>query len=397
MDPLMTQHGGTPPRVLEIQGMVGDYGSERHTAQLACGLHQRLGWPVWTLGPFSNSKLLSDMLDAARVPRLDADLKTLAGLWDNVQLVRRLIGELDIQIVHSHLRNADIVAALATWKTGAHWVPTLHGGTRVPMGNPLRQHLLWQLHRGFLTTRASTIIAISGYVKQHNVDDLELPPQAIEVVYNGTDPSRFVQTRPSHEVRQSIGVPADALMILWAGRFRPRKRAPDVIHLAERLASLGRPIHVVMAGDGPEMAESCDAVRARGLQACVHMLGRRTDMADLMNACDALLLTAEKEGFGRVVTEAMACSKPCIVYAGSGPTEIVADGITGFVVEPGDLGQLVQAVMMLADAPQRRQMMGAEGRRRFERLFTLDRFVDHTAAVLEHVLQSSVLANRASA
>ena len=93
----------------------------------------------------------------------------------------------------------------------------------------------------------------------------------------------------------------------------------------------------------------------------------------------------------------MACAKPAVVYGGSGPAEIVVDGRTGFVVEPDDMGQLVQAVIMLADHRQRRRMMGTAALDRFRRLFTVDRFVEQTARVLSRTLESPALSTRASA
>ena len=386
MNPPTALPSDAAPRILEIQGMVCGGESERHTVRLACGLTRERGWPVWCLGPFGRSPSLAATLDAAGVPHIDADLATLADLWNNVQLARRLINEHGIQVVHSHLRNADIVAALATWQTTARWVTTLHGRTRLAVGSDLRRHMLWQLYRGFLTTRASAVMAVAGTVKQHYTAELGLPSEAVQVVPAGLDVTPLTDAARVQEVRRAVGVPGDATMILWADPFSAPNRPDEVVRLARRLTGSPHESHVVTIGAGPQCAAVQRAVESSGLGLRVHRSARRVDVSDLLGACDIALVTAHGETAVRVVMATAAHGVPCIVHATSAPAELVVDGATGFVVEPDDWGQLVQATMMLADEPERRRMMGEAALSRYRRRYTLDRFVAQTSHVLGGVL-----------
>jgi glycosyltransferase involved in cell wall biosynthesis len=115
----------------------------------------------------------------------------------------------------------------------------------------------------------------------------------------------------------------------------------------------------------------------------IYLLGFRSDVAALMAACDIFVLPAPAEPFGLVLIEAMAMGKPVIAAAAGGPLEIVADGETGLLFEPGDAASLAAAMRRLLENPDLRQRMGQAGRRRYEEMFTAQRMAENMAAVYE--------------
>ncbi len=102
----------------------------------------------------------------------------------------------------------------------------------------------------------------------------------------------------------------------------------------------------------------------------IRLLGFRSDVSALMAACDLFVLPAPAEPFGLVVIEAMALGKPVIAAGAGGPLEIVANGETGLLFEPGNSESLAAAMkQLLADADLRKRM-GEAGRKRYEEMFT---------------------------
>ena len=95
-----------------------------------------------------------------------------------------------------------------------------------------------------------------------------------------------------------------------------------------------------------------------------------------MSACDIFVLPAPAEPFGLVLIEAMALGKPVIAAAAGGPLEIVADGETGLLFEPGNAASLAQAIKRLLADPELRQRMGKAGRKRYEEHFTARRMAE---------------------
>jgi len=87
-----------------------------------------------------------------------------------------------------------------------------------------------------------------------------------------------------------------------------------------------------------------------GLSERVHFLGHRSDVGELMNACDAIVHTSTSpEPFGQVVVEGMSAGKPVIASASGGVVEIISHGINGILVTPGDEDALASAISTLSN------------------------------------------------
>ena len=113
----------------------------------------------------------------------------------------------------------------------------------------------------------------------------------------------------------------------------------------------------------------------------VRLLGFRSDVSVLMAACDIFVLPAPAEPFGLVIIEAMALGKPVIAAGAGGPVEIVVDGETGLLFEPGNSQSLAVAMQrLLIDAPLR-QRMGEASRQRYAKFFTADQMAKKMLAV----------------
>jgi glycosyltransferase involved in cell wall biosynthesis len=108
-----------------------------------------------------------------------------------------------------------------------------------------------------------------------------------------------------------------------------------------------------------------------GLGNSVHFLGWRTDILAVMRRCDIVLLPSYTEGMPRSLLEAMALSKPIVTTRVGGVPELVRHGTDGFVLEPGDVDGIVNALRRLED-PRLRSAMGASGFQRVKEDFSLD-------------------------
>lgn len=127
--------------------------------------------------------------------------------------------------------------------------------------------------------------------------------------------------------------------------------------------------------------------QAESLGARVRMLGFREDIPDLMQAADIVAhCSTAPEPFGRVLVEAMLSGKPVVATAAGGPREIVEDGVTGFLTPPGDARALAAALKDLTDSVALRDQMGAAGRERAIRLFSLSLIREKTDALLQSLL-----------
>ena len=108
----------------------------------------------------------------------------------------------------------------------------------------------------------------------------------------------------------------------------------------------------------------------------------------MMAAADIFAMPSLGEPFGLVFLEAMAMQLPVVALDSGGAPEVVDDGVTGLLVEPGDTDGLTRRLLALLEDPERRQQMGAAGRQRVEALFTTPRMAADTATVYRRLTVS---------
>lgn len=140
---------------------------------------------------------------------------------------------------------------------------------------------------------------------------------------------------------------------------------------------------LVVAGDGDDRARL--EARASRVER-VRFLGRVSDvtLADLYRDCAFFVMPSRDEGFGLVFLEAMRAGKACIGGAGAA-AELIDDGVTGLVVDPGAAGQVLGAMVRLFREPGTRERMGRAGAARVAREFTETHFRSRFRALLGRV------------
>jgi phosphatidylinositol alpha 1,6-mannosyltransferase len=192
----------------------------------------------------------------------------------------------------------------------------------------------------------------------------------------GVDIELFDPARRSERLRADLA-PDGELLVGYVGRIAPEKR---VDLLAQTAALPG--VRLVVVGSGP--AET--AVR-RAMPGAV-FLGQRhgEDLATIYASLDLFVHSGPHETFGQTLQEAAASGLPVIAPAAGGPLDLVDDGVTGFLVAPGDEGALARAVARLAADPGLRAAQGRAARQRvlgrtWEALG--DELIGHYDAVLE--------------
>ena len=137
-------------------------------------------------------------------------------------------------------------------------------------------------------------------------------------------------------------------------------------------------------GDGRERAERWAKERALG-DDCV-FCGIRRDVPRLMAASDVFVMSSLWEGLGLVFLEAMATGLPVLGSRVSAIPEVVSEGVTGLLVEPGDPADMAAGMERLLGDAALRAALGAAGPEVVSERFTLDRMVEETLAIYEEIL-----------
>src|SRR4051794_16923420 len=184
----------------------------------------------------------------------------------------------------------------------------------------------------------------------------------------------------------------EGTVLVYSGRYTEVKRIPLLIRAFAR-ASFDSPAGLVLLGGYPgewEGEHPLEVVRESGASG-VFLAGWRghDELADGLNASDAVVLPSVHEQFGQVLVEGMACGLPCVAVDAHGPATIVSDGSTGWLVPPDDEDALVRALEEVVNDPEERRRRGEAAYDEARSKYSWPALVERLARVYEEVRAGS--------
>jgi D-inositol-3-phosphate glycosyltransferase len=265
-------------------------------------------------------------------------------------------------LVHSHYWLSGQVGWLAKERWGVPLVHTMHTMAKVKnlllADGDSPEPPMRAIGEAQVVAAADRLIASTGSEAAQLVELYDADPARVEVVAPGVDLNTFSPGRRT-ESRFRLGVPADAVMLLFVGRIQPLK-APDVLlraaaSLVETDPNLRERLLVVVvggpSGTGLEAPEHLAKLAVTlGISDLVRFEPPATQplLADYYRAADLTLVPSYNESFGLVALESQACGTPVIAARVGGLATAVNDGVSGVLVdghEPADYAAAVRAVV----------------------------------------------------
>ncbi len=186
------------------------------------------------------------------------------------------------------------------------------------------------------------------YLRHYGVQDRQLffSPHFVDNDFFSSRAEAARRSGAASAVREQFGIPCDAIVAIFVGKFLPKKRPLDFVRASIRVARSRERFHALLIGDGPlrREAESVAAENARK----IHFAGFRNqnNLPAFYAAADLLVLPSEEETWGLVVNETMACGLPAIVSedVGCAPDLIDVD-FTGWTFPTGDVTALADLLL----------------------------------------------------
>ncbi|MBE4910259.1 N-acetyl-alpha-D-glucosaminyl L-malate synthase BshA [Bacillus luteolus] len=264
--------------------------------------------------------------------------------------------KLDLLHVHYAIPHA-VCAYLAKQMVGEDLkiVTTLHGTDITVLGyDPSLTNLL-----KFGIEKSDVVTAVSNSLVAQTNDLIE-PNKEIETIYNFIDERIYCKKNTLH-LKEEYGIKQEEKVIIHVSNFRQVKRVPDVIK-AFQLIQEKVPSKLLLVGDGPELTVVCRLVEQLGLTDKVLFLGKQESVEDLYSISDLKLLLSEKESFGLVLLEAMACGVPCIGTSIGGIPEVISNNENGYLCELGDTTAVASKAISLLSDPKLHTLMSTNAR-----------------------------------
>ena len=323
-----------------------------------------------------------DEVDGVPVRRVLVNARSRAARWLAAPwlLMSALDLERDADIVHLHgfSEKSLLVAALAGLLRKKMIVKLTSVGHDDPIAMRARGRAMFGAF-----SLADRFVAVSPRFEAL-YDDAGLPREKFRLIPNGVDLGRFRPLRESERpaLRRQLGLPADMPLILFVGFFSAEK-CPDLLFDAwtdtfERSPASSLVIVGASRSDYYEIDSAlADRIRADarrlGCENRLHLVEHTTSIEQYFQAADVFVLPSKREGLPNALLEAMACGVPSIVSRLPGVTDtLIADGVDGVLVEPGDRAALAAALDSLLGAPGRRARIGEAGRASVAARFSLE-------------------------
>lgn len=253
----------------------------------------------------------------------------------------------NLDLVHVHYAIPHAVSAFLAKQLVPNkklpFVTTLHGTDITVVGHEPQFYDITK----FSIEASDAVTAVSQSLREDTVSVFKIS-RDIQVIYNFIDSEEYHRVEvPKLKLRYAA---AGEKVLIHISNFRPVKRLKDVVDIFEGV-SKEVPARLLMVGDGPEGPAVHQYISSKGLTDRVHFLGKQERVVELLSISDLCLLPSEKESFGLVALEAMACGVPVIASITGGLPEIVRDGENGFLLPVGNVEAMAyKAVKILTNS-----------------------------------------------
>ncbi len=240
----------------------------------------------------------------------------------------------------------------------------------------------------------SAIITISDLLKDYLVRS-GVPEGKITVVPNGADPDRFRPMPGVPETRRNLGIPGNAVVVGWIGSLYGWSGLENLLAISRRLLKLRRRIVLLFVGGGRNREVIRSHFSDRDLAGRVFLTGTvpYADVPRYLNVMDVVVVPYPKMPFwypsSMKLFEYMSSQKAVVASAVPQVTDVIRDGMNGFLFNPDDAGAFAEKVLQLADSPALRKRLSLAARRTVLESYTWDGHGRKMEAVLKKAAASN--------
>ena len=243
-----------------------------------------------------------------------------------------------------------------------------------------RSRILRQIQR-----RSNIVLTNAKSIRDGLIADEAFKPEQVRVVYNGVDLEKFRSAkRNREELFPELG--ANKLVVLVGNMHSDVKGHPTLIASAPQILQRFPDTRFVLVGDGELRPQFDELARKSGVDGSFLFLGRRSDVPEILAACDVAILPSLAEGMPNAVLEYLAAGLPTIATAVGGNVEVIEDGISGLLISPQNSEELSAAVCRLLEDETLSARIGRAGQVLVREKFSFERLIEEVDKLYSELL-----------
>ncbi len=277
----------------------------------------------------------------------------------------KLIKLENVDVIHTHMLQATIIGQLVAmlFRRGKRIVTRHYTDVEV-----VNRRIYYILDK-YVTQRCSDVIAVSNSVKRDLMFQ-GISESRISVVHNGIDLTGF-DNAASQSADILPKLKENTYIVGCVGSLMKRKGHDWLIKAFSLVLKHHENARLLIAGEGPEYANLKNLTKQLRLENEVRLIGFHGEIPKFLKEIDLFVQPSRSESFGISVLEAMAAEKCVIASNTGGIPEIVIDGQTGILVEPGNVKELANAISEVMSNPSKYKQFGHAGRNLVETKFNV--------------------------
>ncbi len=330
-------------------------------------------------------------VDVVYVPHLMRSIRPASDAWALFDLYRIYKGT-SPDVVHTHSSKAGVLGRIAAHAAKVPVVVhTLHSLVYHDY-QPAVVNLSYRTIKRTLSPLTDHYVSVSDNIRERAIAARIGTPDRHSTIRSGFLTDDFISKLvPRAEARQRLGLPLDRVIVGSVARLSPLKGHAEILAAARPLVAKEPEVLLVFVGSGPLRAELETTIEAAGLQGNVRLLGQVApeDIPVVFSSFDILAHASLREGLARVIPQAVLAGLPVVCYDLDGSSEVVIDGVNGFLVAPRDAAALADRLATLVSDQSLREKLGGRGRDQVQTEFSAQEMVRRLDLLYRRLLGGS--------
>jgi len=337
-----------------------------------------------------------DNYDRGELAQINSLVRDPNPLRDPVALFQlyRFMRKRNYDAVHTHTGKAGVLGRIAAKMAG---VPVIIHGLHGSMDarNPILDKIYTYLDR-FTGSFTDKFVSVGEDLKNKYIDRGVGNPEDYTVIHSGMNLDEFREAGKMNEdeiarKKRELGIPENSFVLGKVAGMEPRKGHEYLIEAAKVLVNNYKDVVFVLVGDGWYRGQVEEKVADAGLEENIIFTGFREDIEEVMATFDIFVFTSLWEGLPQVLVQAAAVGIPILTFDVEGASEVVEDGINGYVIPSKDVDAFVDKASLLIENEVKAKKMGQRGPEKIGNQWSIVKMQERTRELYESLVSENLL------